>query len=90
MKEKTRVAAFTYLIKEKNKPGRNNKKSKIACIEYDQLEIQEYLYQGNENTNTSKLIFKGRAQTLDIKLHKKLKYDDILFLGYRQNPQKCF
>ena len=87
VKEKTRVAAFTYLIREKNKPGRNNKKSKIACIEYDQLEIQEYLYEGNENTNTSKLIFKARAQKLDIKMHKKWKYDDTVCVGCGQKDE---
>ena len=81
VKEKTRVAAFSYLIKEKNKPGRNNKMSKIACIEYEQLEIQEYLYEGNENTNTSKFIFKARAQKLDIKMHKKWKYSDTVCVG---------
>ena len=81
VKEKCRVAAFAYLIKEKNKTGRNNKKSKIACIVYDQLEIQEYLYEGNENTNISKLIFKARAQNLDIKMHKKWKYNDTVCVG---------
>ena len=87
VKDHIKVAAFNYLIKEKNKPGKNGKQSKIACIEYEKLEIQEYLYERNENTKTSKFIFKARAKMLDIKMHKKWKYDDTLCVGCTQRDE---
>ena len=49
--------------------------------------MQEYLYKGNENTNTSILIFKARAQKLDIKMHKKWKYDDTVCVGCGQKDE---
>ena len=49
-KNKTMEAAFVYLIKEKNKPGRNGKVPKIACIDYENLKLQEYLHDGNKDT----------------------------------------
>ena len=61
VKQKTMIAAFKYLIEQKNKPGKH---TKIKNIEYKQLGIQEYLLEGNFNTELSKVIFKMRGKTL--------------------------
>ena len=70
VKEKTLQAAFKYLMEQKNTPGKH---TKINNIEYKQLSMQEYLLEENYNTEISKLIFKIRGKTLDIKEHKKWK-----------------
>ena len=75
IKEKTSKAAFNYLMKIKEK------QSKIVNLKYDRLEIQEYLVDGNRNTKLSKIIFKARSLTLDIKLHKKWKFKDTICVG---------
>ena len=49
--------------------------SKIANINYERLELQQYLSE-NKNTKISKLIAKARAKTLEIKTHKSWKYED--------------
>ena len=77
VKEKTEKAAFKYLLSEKVK------QSKIADIEYKNLEIQEYLSSGCCNVKLAKLIFKARSKTLDIKTQRKWKYTDILCSGCR-------
>ena len=66
VKEKTHEAGFNYLLKEKNK------QNKISEIQYSDLEIQEYLLEGNRKTKMSKVISKARAMSLDIKHTKKL------------------
>ena len=76
--QKTNEAAFKYLIEKKNEPG---KRTKIKQLNYDKLEIQEYLMEGNRNTVLSKIIFKARGRNLDIKEHKKWKYDDDICVG---------
>ena len=78
VKEKTWIAAIKYLIEKKNQP---NKQTKIAHIVYEKLEMQHYLLDGNKNTRTSKMIFKGRTKSLDIKTLKGWKYDDDLCVG---------
>ena len=55
VKEKTVQAAFNYLMEQKNRPG---KQTQIKNIEYKC--IQEYLLEGNYNTEISKFIFKMR------------------------------
>ena len=75
VKQKTSPAAFSYLLEEKNK------QSKISDLVYERFEIQEYLLEGNQNTEISKIIFKARGQTLDIKTQKKWKYEDLLCVG---------
>ena len=57
------------------------KQSKMANLKYDSLEIQNYLVDGNKNTKLSKLIFKARSLTLDIKLQKKWKYEGTICVG---------
>jgi hypothetical protein len=78
VKEKTGIAAFKYLIEKKNQP---NKQTKIARIVYEKLVMQHYLLNGNKNTRTSKMIFKARTKSLDIKTLKNWKYDDDLCVG---------
>ena len=81
VKQKTEVAAFKYLIKEKNK------QTKISHLKYSSLKMQEYLLEGNKNTYISRLIFKARGRNLDIKTHKKWKYDDDLCVGCGKNVE---
>ena len=80
MKEKIEELAFSYLIGLKNSPGREGKMSKIANIQYERLELQQYLSE-NKNTKISKLIAQARAKTLEIKTHKSWKYEDKLCAG---------
>ena len=84
VKEKTCQAAFKYLMEQKNTPGKH---TKIKNIEYKQLCMQEYLLEGNFNTEISKLIFKMRGKTLDIKEHKKWKYENNLCVGCGKNAE---
>ena len=84
VKQKTVEAAFKYLMEQKNKPGKN---TKIKNIEYKALCIQEYLLEGNMNTELSKIIYKMRGKTLDIKEHKKWKYDNNLCIGCSKNVE---
>ena len=79
VKQKTEVAGFNYLIKEKNK------QSKIANLEYSSLKMQECLLEGNTNTYISRLIFKARGRKLDLKTHKKWRYEDDNW-GNRPQP----
>jgi hypothetical protein len=52
--------------------------------------MQEYLADGDRNTAIFfKPIFKARRKTLDIKLHKKWKYDDKLCSGCKINEESC-
>ena len=80
-KQKASEAAFEYLTKKKNS------QSKIKDLQYSHLEIQEYLLEGNENTEISKLIYKCRGKTLDIKTHKSWKYEDKLCVGCKTNVE---
>ena len=78
VKQKTTMAAFKYLMEQKIKPGKH---TKIKNIEYKQLCIQEFLLEGNLNNELSKVIFKMRGKKLEIKDHRKWKYDDNLCVG---------
>ena len=64
-----------YLIEEKEK------QKKICNLSYNKLEMQEYLLEGNINIELSKLIFKARGRILDIKAHKRWRFDDNLCVG---------
>ena len=75
VKEKVNKLAFDYLIAEKNK------QEKVKEISYSKLQIQSYFVDGNCNTNLSKLIFKARTKTLDIKAQQKWKYEDRMCVG---------
>jgi hypothetical protein len=82
LKEKIESAAFQYLIKLKNSPSLDGRISKDGNIQYEKLEMQQYLYE-NKNTNISKFITKARAKTLDIKTHKSWKYEDRACRGFK-------
>ena len=82
--QKTNEAAFKYLEEKKNEPG---KQTKIKQLKYEKLEIQEYLLEGNRNTVLSKLIFKARGRNLDIKGHKKWKYEDDICVGCQSKQE---
>ena len=84
VKTKTREAAFKHLMELKNMPG---KQTKMVNLKYSELCIQEYLLDGNTNTEMSKLIFKARGRNLDIKEHKKWKYADNLCVGCQVNVE---
>ena len=84
VKQKSKLAAFRYLLEKKNEP---NKQLKISHILYEDLEIQEYLLDGNRNTKISQLIFKARTKTLDIKTWKRWKYDDDLCVGCSEKSE---
>lgn len=81
VKTKTNVAAYKYLIEEKNK------QSKICNIQFRDLKIKDYLFEGNVNTKVSKFVFKARSKNLDIKLFKKWKYTDKLCTGCGENEE---
>ena len=78
---KTSEAGFSYLINLKNK------QTKILNIQYSDLRIQEYLLEGNMNTELAKVIFKARAKCLDIKSHKQWKYKDDVCIGCGKNSE---
>ena len=75
VKENTHIAAFKYLVREKNK------QTKIMHIQYQDLEMQSYLMDGNKDVKTAKFIFKARVQSLDIKCQEKWKYSDNICIG---------
>ena len=81
LKEKVNSAAFLYLEEQKIK------QKKIKDIVYSRLEMQEYLLDGDRDARVSKMIFKARGRTLDIKLHKKWKYSDTLCTGCQVNEE---
>ena len=82
VKEKTKEAAFKDLIGLKNMPGKH---TKMVNLHYSDLCIQEYLLDGNSNTEISKIIFEARGRNLNIKAHKRWQYGDDLCLGCNVN-----
>ena len=61
--------------------GQIKKQTKASNIEYCDLKIQEYFVGGHCNKSLSKLIFKARSQSLDIKTQQKWKYADSTCIG---------
>ena len=84
VKEKTRIAAFKHLMQKKNEP---NKQTKIVNLKYEKLEMQDYLLDGNYKTKISQVIYKARTQTLDIKTHKRWKYDDDICVACHEKQE---
>ena len=85
VKEKTTIAAFDYLIHQKDKPRKDGKMSKISIIKYEKLELQQYLHHGN--TNISKFTSKARSQKLDLKNQKKWKYSELICSGCNEREE---
>ena len=81
VKEKTSLAAFNYLIAEKNK------QTKIAHIQYSSLEMQEYMMDGDMVIDVTKFIFKARSKTLDITAQRKWKYEDNTCIGWKTRDE---
>ena len=81
LKEKTKYEAFMFL------KSQQSKQEKIKNIVYKELKMQDYLAEGDRNIVTSKIIFKARGQTLDIKSQKRWKYDDLQCEGCHQNVE---
>ena len=71
-------------MEKKNHP---NKQTKIANLKYEKLEMQDYLLDGNFNTQVSKVVYKARTQTLDIKTHKRWKYDDDICVACHERQE---
>ena len=72
VKRRISVAAFEFLIKEKNK------QEKIKDIQYSELKLPNHLMEGNKNIDTFKIYFQSKGKTLDIKGRKRWKYTDKL------------
>ena len=47
--------------------------------------MQEYLVEGSKNPKISRLIFKARGRNLEIKTHKKWRYEDEICVGCGEN-----
>ena len=75
LKERMKIAAFSYL------KNQQSKQEKIKEIKYSELEIQEYLLHGDRNPKVSQVIYQARGKILDIKMHKKWKFNDKLCTG---------
>ena len=67
--------------------GQKEKQTKTSNIHYDDLKIQEYFIDGNCKKNISKLIFKARSKTLDIKTQQKWKYADKICIGCKTKEE---
>ena len=79
LREKTKSEAFVYL------KSQQIVQEKIKNIIYKELKMQDYLFEGDRNLQVSKAIYKARGQILDIKMHKKWKYDDLECEGCHKN-----
>ena len=71
VKTKTSAAGLKYLL------GQKERQTKTMQIQYDELKIQEYFVDGHCRKQLSRLIFKARSKTVDIKMQQKWKYYDI-------------
>ena len=83
VKTKTKAAGLKYLLVQKER------QSKTIQIQYDELAIQEYFVNGHCGKKLSKLIFKARSKTLDIKMQQKWKYADIICIGCKIREESC-
>ena len=81
LKERMKIAAFSYL------KNQQSKQEKIKEINYSKLEIQEYLLHGDRNPKVSQLIYQARGKILDIKMHKKWKFNDKLCIGCKTKEE---
>ena len=79
LKENIRNEAFMYL------KNQQLKQEKIKDIKYTQLKMQDYLAESDRSILVTKTIYKARGKTLDIKMQKKWKYDNIKCEGCQLN-----
>ena len=78
LKEKIRNEAFMYLRNQQTK------QEKIKNIEYKELKMQDYLADGDRKISVSKVIYKARGMSLDIKMQKRWKYEDVKCEGCQE------
>ena len=78
LKKKTKYEALVYL------KSQQMGQEKIKNIIYKELKMQNYLAEGDRNLLVSKVICKARGQILDIKMHKKWKFDDMKCEGCQE------
>ena len=83
VKTKTSAAGFKYL------QGQKERQTKTVQIQYDELKIQEYFVNGHCRKQLSKLIFKARSKTVDIKMQQKWKYADNICIGCKTREETC-
>ena len=65
-------AAFKWLLEEKNK------KSKVKNLEYERLEIQNYLVSSQLKTTEKKLLFQLRTRMVDVRVNFKNRHSDTI------------
>ena len=68
--------------------GQISKQTKAANVAYCNLRLQEYFIGGHCNKNLSRIIFKARSHTLDIKTPKKWKYADSICIGCKTQVEQ--
>ena len=56
-------------------------------IEHTKLEMQEYLLHSDTNIKVPKFIFNARSKTVDIKVQKSWKYEDLLCSGCKMKEE---
>ena len=81
LKEKIRNEAFMYLRNQQTK------QEKIKNIEYKELKMQDYLADGDRKISVSKVIYKARGMSLDIKMQKRWKYEDVKCEGCQEKSE---
>ena len=81
LKEKIQNEAFMYLRNQQTK------QEKIKNIQYKELKMQDYLADGDRKISVSKVIYKARGMSLDIKMQKRWKYEDIKCLGCQERSE---
>ena len=79
LREKTKFEALVYL------KSQQMVQEKIKNIVYRDLKMQDYLFEGDRNLLVSKAIYKARGQILDIKMHKRWKFDNLNCEGCNKN-----
>ena len=77
--EQIKNEALVYL------KNQQSKQEKIREIVFNELKMQNYLSDGDRNIEVSKIIYKARGQTLDIKTQKRWKYSDVTCEGCHKN-----
>ena len=60
--EKTTEAGFKYLLEEKAK------QTKMLNLQYNKLEMQEYICEWRRNKEVTKVIYKAKGKSLDINM----------------------
>jgi hypothetical protein len=53
----------------------------MLYLQYNKLEMQEYICEGSRNKEVTQVIYKARGKSLDIKTHKNWKYEDLQCIG---------